>query len=111
MTMLLFKNACMFDGRNAECPEGMSVLVEGDLIREVSDRPITARDARVIDCGGRTLIPRLIHAHMHAYASDVNMFKVESAGSAHRTAHAGRMLGFALRRGLTTLRDLARGGH
>jgi imidazolonepropionase-like amidohydrolase len=111
MTMLLFKNACLFDGRNADCPEGMSVLVEGDLIREVSDRPITARDARVIDCGGRTLMPGLIDAHMHAYASDVNMFKVESAGSAYRTAHAVRMLGFALDCGFTTVRDVGGGDY
>jgi predicted amidohydrolase YtcJ len=38
------------------------------------------KNARVIDVGGRTLMPGLIDAHMHAYASDVNMFKVEALG-------------------------------
>jgi imidazolonepropionase-like amidohydrolase len=111
MTMLLFKNARIFDGKSAECPEGMSVLVEGDSIREVSDKPIAAKDARVIDVGGRTLMPGMIDAHMHAYASDVNMFKVEALGSAYRTAHAVRMLGFALDCGFTTVRDVGGGDY
>src|ERR1043165_1952374 len=94
--MLLFKNARVFDGFDADCPDAMSGLGEGDAIREVSAKPIKARNARVIDVKGRTLMPGLIDAHMHAYASDVNMFRVESAGQAYRTAHAARMLGFAL---------------
>ena len=109
--MLLFKNARVFDGHGPECPEGMSVLVEGDTIREVSDRPIAARDARVIDLGGRTLMPGLIDAHMHAYASDVNMFRVEASGSPYRTAHAIRILGFQLDCGFTTVRDIGGGDY
>ena len=111
MTMLLFRNARIFDGKSAECPEGMSVLVEGDTIREVSDKPIAAKDARVIDVGGRTLMPGMIDAHMHAYASDVNMFKVEALGPAYRTAHAVRMLGFMLDCGFTTVRDVGGGDY
>ena len=109
--MLLFKNARMFDGYNAECPEGMSVLVEGGMIREVSDKPIAARDAAVFDVRGRTLMPGLIDAHMHAYASDVNMFKVEAAGTPYRTAHAVRMLGYTLDCGFTTVRDIGGGDY
>jgi imidazolonepropionase-like amidohydrolase len=111
MTMLLIRNARIFDGRNAECPEGMNVLVDGDTIREVSDKPIAAKDARVIDVGGRTLMPGLIDAHMHAYASDVNMFRVEALGPAYRTAHGVRMLGFALDCGFTTVRDVGGGDY
>jgi imidazolonepropionase-like amidohydrolase len=111
MTMLLFKNARVFDGNSAECPGGMSVLVEGDVIREVSSKPIAAKDAHVFDVGGRTLMPGLIDAHMHAYASDVNMFKVESLGAPYRTAHAVRMLGFALDCGFTSVRDVGGGDY
>ncbi len=32
-TSTLFKNARVFDGKNADCPSGMSVLVEGETIR------------------------------------------------------------------------------
>jgi imidazolonepropionase-like amidohydrolase len=108
---LLFRNARVFDGKDGDCPEGMSVLVEGDRIREVSAKPIKASGARVIDAGGRTLMPGLIDAHMHAYASDVNMFKVEALGTPYRTAHAVRMLGFQLDCGFTTVRDIGGGDY
>jgi imidazolonepropionase-like amidohydrolase len=73
MTPLLFKNARVFDGTNPECHEGMHVLLSDGLIREVSAQSIKASGARVIDVGGRTLMPGLIDAHMHAYCSDVSM--------------------------------------
>jgi len=108
--MILFKNARVFDGHGPDCPEGMSVLVEGDTIREVSKKA-TAKSARVIDVKGRTLMPGLIDAHMHAYASDVNMFRVEASGQAYRTAHAVRLLGFMLDCGFTTVRDVGGGDY
>ncbi len=109
MTQLLFKNARVFDGQGADCAEGMSVLVEGGVIREVSAKPISAPDARVLDVGGRTLMPGLIDAHVHAIASDVSVQKVEAQGPAYRTAHAVRMLGHALDYGFTTVRDVGGG--
>jgi len=111
MSTVLFRNARVFDGKSEKCPEGMSVLVEGNTIREVSDRPIKSKGARVLDVAGRTLMPGLIDAHMHAYASDVNMFKVEAAGTAYRTAHGVRMLGFQLDCGFTTVRDVGGGDY
>ena len=111
MSTVLFRNARVFDGKSDKCPDGMSVLVESNLIREVSEKPIRSKNARVLDVGGRTLMPGLIDAHMHAYASDVNMFRVEASGTAYRTAHAVRMLGFALDCGFTTVRDIGGGDH
>ena len=109
MAQLLFRNARVFDGHEADCPRGMSVLVADGVIQEVSARPIKAPKARVIDVAGRTLMPGLIDAHTHAYASDVNVFKIETVGPAYRTAHAVRMLGFALDCGFTTVRDICGG--
>jgi len=111
MTPLLFKNARLFDGTNAECAEGMCLRVADGLIQDVSARTITDKDARVIDVGGHTLIPGLIDAHMHAYCSDVSMQKVEAMGEPYRTAHAVRMLGHALDCGFTTVRDIGGGDY
>lgn len=111
MAQLLFNNARIFDGHDADCAEGMSVLVADGLIREVSGKPIKASDARAFDVRGRTLMPGLIDAHMHAYASDVNVQRIEAAGAPYRTAHAVRMLGHALDCGFTTLRDVGGGDH
>ena len=111
MTPLLFKNARIFDGTNAECPEGMYVLVSDGLIQEVSARPINAPRARVIDAARRTLMPGLIDAHLHAYCSDVSMQKIEAIGEPYRTAHAIRMLGHALDCGFTAVRDIGGGDY
>src|SRR5512146_3195044 len=89
----------------------MQVLVEDDLIREVSAKPIKAHEARVLDLAGRTLMPGLIDVHTHAYASDVSVQKIDLAGDPYRTAHAVRMLGFALDCGFTTLRDIGGGDY
>jgi imidazolonepropionase-like amidohydrolase len=111
MTPLLFRNARIFDGANADCPGGMSVLVSDGLIREVSARPLAAPHARVIDAAGCTLMPGLIDAHLHAYCSDVSMQKIEAIGEPYRTAHAIRMLGHALDCGFTTVRDVGGGDY
>lgn len=106
---ILFENARVFDGHSEACSEGVSVLVEGDRIVEVSDRAIKAPDARRIEVAGRTLMPGLIDLHIHAYASDVDFHKVDRSGHAYRVAHAARMLGHALDRGFTTVRDIGGG--
>ncbi|HEV2976184.1 MAG TPA: amidohydrolase family protein [Casimicrobiaceae bacterium] len=111
MSPLVFKNARIFDGTNAECAEGMYVHVSGGLIQEVSPQPVADRGALVIDVAGRTLMPGLIDAHLHAYCSDVSMQKTEAIGEPYRTAHAIRMLGHALDCGFTTVRDIGGGDY
>jgi imidazolonepropionase-like amidohydrolase len=111
MTALIFTNARVFDGTSGDCAEGMSVRVEGDRIVELSSQPMAAADARMIDVGGRTLMPGLIDAHIHAFASDVTIGRAEALGEAYRTAHAVRMLRHALACGFTTVRDVGGGNH
>jgi len=111
VTRLLLKNARIFDGTHAECPDGMQVLVADGRIEEVSAHGLHADAARVIDVGGRTLMPGLIDAHLHAFASDVAVQKIEVLGEAYRTAHAVRMLGHALQCGFTTVRDIGGGNY
>jgi imidazolonepropionase-like amidohydrolase len=111
MPTLILKNCRTFDGWNEECLEGQEILIEGGSIREVSSRVSRIADAGIIDLGGRTVIPGLIDAHIHAYACDVNVQKIEAAGEPYRTAHAARMLGFALDCGFTTVRDVGGGDY
>src|SRR6266702_632255 len=107
---VLLKNARVFDGVNGDCAEGMSILVEGAVIREVSDK-LPNVDAKAIDVCGRTLMPGLIDAHIHAFASHINLQNADHAGDVYRTAHAARMLGFALDGGFTTVRDVGGGDY
>jgi len=62
---ILFTNVHVFDGNNEERIENANVLVVGNLIAEVSTEPLAAANARIIDGGGRTLMPGLIDAHVH----------------------------------------------
>jgi len=109
MTIIVLENARIFDGVAPECAEGMSVVVEDGLIREVAPGPITFAEAVRIDLGGRTLMPGLIDLHIHAYTSDMSLQRVDQAGAAHRTAHAVRLLNHALDCGFTAVRDVGGG--
>jgi imidazolonepropionase-like amidohydrolase len=111
MASLLFTNARVFDGESADCAEGMNVLVADGVIQEVSSQPLKAGGAAKIDVGGRTLMPGLIDAHIHAFASDVAVGRVEALGEAYRTAYAVRMLRHALACGFTTVRDVGGGNY
>jgi len=111
MSQLLFTRARVFDGTGPDCADGMNVLVADGRIQAVSSGTVKAPEARVIDVAGRTLMPGLIDAHVHAFASDVSVQRVEALGEAYRTAHAVRMLQFALRCGFTTVRDVGGGNY
>lgn len=107
MPSLLLTNARVFDGVHGDCAEGQWVRVADGRIQEIASQPLPTGDARVIDLAGRTLMPGLIDAHVHAFAADLDLHRAERLGEAYRTAHAVRMLGHALRCGFTTVRDVA----
>jgi imidazolonepropionase-like amidohydrolase len=111
MTQTIFENARIFDGVSAECAEGMSVLVEGGVIREVAAGPIMAEEARRINVSGKTLMPGLIDLHIHSYFCDLNAKVVDGRDAPYRTAHAIKKLGHALDSGFTTVRDIGGGDY
>ncbi len=108
---VLFQNAWLFDGLSPEPLEGASVLVEGERIKEVSDGPISAGAAQVVDLGGRTLMPGLIDAHFHAIAVDVDIAKIGAMPRSLVYQHARVILEGALQRGFTTVRDAGGGDY
>lgn len=102
---LMFRNLQLLDPRFEETRGGCEVLVDGGRFAEVSDRPIASSSARVIDCGGRTLMPGLIDCHVHVYLSEVNITALEQIPISLLTARAVPLLGNMLSRGFTTVRD------
>jgi imidazolonepropionase-like amidohydrolase len=56
----LFHGGRLLDPHGDALIDGAEVLVEGEAIREVSDRPISATAAQRIDLRGRTLMPWLL---------------------------------------------------
>ena len=105
MTQFLFRNHAMLDPERDEVLPGHELLVEDGTIREVSDRPIRAPEALVVDCGGGTLMPGLIDCHVHVVLSEVFLPRLESIPLTLMTANAMVSLRAMLDRGFTTVRD------
>jgi imidazolonepropionase-like amidohydrolase len=105
MAQILFKNANLLDPHADALQGGFSVLVEGELIREVSAKPINAANAQVIDCQGRTLMPGLIDCHVHVMLSEVNIRYLEAIPLTMMTVRAAALARAMIDRGFTTVRD------
>jgi imidazolonepropionase-like amidohydrolase len=97
----------LFNGRSNALRGGLHLLVEGDRIKAIATGELTAPDgARMIDCGGRVIMPGLIDAHWHTmfaalsvadlFSRDVGYIFLAASAEAERT----------LMRGFTTVRDL-----
>lgn len=102
----LFTNVHVFDGHNEKRIENANVLVEGKLIKQVSTDPIKADGAKVIDGGGRTLMPGLIDMHWHSLFAIIPQSKLLQSDIAYINVYAAQGNEDALMRGFTTVRDV-----
>lgn len=107
--IVVLANARVFDGVSEEIAEGRHVIVEGDRIREIASTPPRLREATVIDCAGRYLMPGLIDAHFHAYSPSFDISGSDRMPPSLMASHAARILEGALARGFTTVRDAGGG--
>lgn len=103
---LTIANALIFDGMSAELTEGSIHLADGVIV-EIGNR-VSPAD-QLIDARGGTVVPGLIDAHCHAYGIGLNMVEIESSPPSYVALAAARRLDAALRRGFTTVRDVAGG--
>ena len=104
----LITNVNIFDGKSETLANGMNVLVEGNLIKTISNAAIDAAGATVIDGGGRTLMPGLIDLHTHLMTNgDKGLADIEANFTwedlAIRSAAMARQY---LMEGFTTVRDM-----
>src|SRR5438552_19029733 len=102
MPSILFKNAALLDPLQSDLMEGYRVLVEDNLIKEVSDRPLQASADRTIDLKGKTLMPGLIDLHVHAIAIELNLAQQARMPNVLVTLRSTLLLKGMLRRGFTT---------
>jgi imidazolonepropionase-like amidohydrolase len=101
----LFRNAHLLDAASGELRGGHDVLVEDERIVEVSGGPIEPRDADVVDLRGRTLMPGLIDAHVHATITTMDLAAMERRPASLVAQEARHVLEAMLRRGFTSVRD------
>ncbi|PMG35245.1 amidohydrolase [Vibrio splendidus] len=102
----LFTNVDVFNGTENKLYEDHHVLVEDNLIKQISASPIEAGEAEVIDGQGKTLMPGLIDGHAHVMINynfgDIESNKDLTDISIHATQVAKRYLDD----GFTTVRDM-----
>ena len=106
---VLFQNVRIFDGKGSALSAPANVLVRGNRIERISASAIPVdRDTstRIIEGGGRTLMPGLIDAHWHTMMAATPMPVLIDGDVGYLNLLAGRQAEATLMRGFTTVRDL-----
>ncbi len=106
METLVLKNAMVFDGVNPDPHVGGCVVLEGEEIKDIVAKPPALKDAEVLDCDGRWVLPGLIDAHVHIGAVDHNSHGQHRRHSmAYLALRIAERLKIILENGFTTVRD------
>jgi imidazolonepropionase-like amidohydrolase len=105
---LIVRNACLLDTETAALRPGASLRVEGDKIVEVAvdgHQLTAAADVPIVDAGGKTAMPGLIDAHVHASITTVDLAAMTRRSASWVAIETKFFLEAMLRRGFTTVRD------
>lgn len=105
----LFNNVRVFDGKSPSLSESTNVLVRGNVIERISRAPIAvdrSATTRIIDGGGRTLMPGLTDMHWHTMMARPTPAEILGNDVGYTTLIAGVEANATLMRGFTTVRDL-----
>jgi imidazolonepropionase-like amidohydrolase len=109
LTLILFENVRIFDGRSDTLSTSMNVLVRGNTIDKISKDPIPTdhrANTRIIAGGGRTLMPGLIDMHWHAMLVRPTIATLLAGDLGYLNLMAGAEAADTLMRGFTTVRDV-----
>jgi imidazolonepropionase-like amidohydrolase len=108
-TTVLFENVRVFDGKSAQLSGPTNVLVRGNKIEKISTAPIPvdrSGNTRIINGGGRTLMPGLIDMHWHTMLVRPTPAEALMWDVGYGNLVAGDEATDTLMRGFTTIRDL-----
>lgn len=108
---LLFTNARVLDPEAGTSRDGQAVLVKDGRIAAVGSGIEAPAETRVLDLGGRTLMPGLIDCHVHVVAESLDLWSNMIAPSSLAGLRAARVMEEMLQRGFTTIRDLGGADH
>lgn len=109
VTSYLLKSAAVFDGSSPDLTED-DVVVENGRIVDIAPR-LSAAAATQIDLAGQTLMPGIIDAHVHVYASELNLTSNMRRPWTYLAQYAHGFLGHMLSYGVTSIRDVGGGDY
>ena len=103
---ILFTNVNVFDGVNEALIENANVVVTDNLITAISTEPLAVAGGRVIDGGGRTLMPGLSDTHTHLAYSSISQMRMLTGHASYGYIRATVDAEGMLMRGITSVRDM-----
>jgi len=103
---ILFTNVNVFDGVSEALIENANVVVTDNLITAVSTEQLAVAGGRVIDGGGRTLMPGMIEGHAHVMLHTDPVQLLISQDTFEQGARAAKRANDYLMSGFTTVRDM-----
>ncbi|PTR43537.1 imidazolonepropionase-like amidohydrolase [Rhodococcus sp. OK611] len=99
----------MFDGTSDRLVAG-DVLIDGDRVAAVSESPVgeePGRETKVIDGGGRVLMPGMCDAHVHLVGNANSYVDMVTGSESHIAINGLAEAKNMLLRGFTAVRDMA----
>lgn len=103
--MIIFRNAAILDPQLGRLLSPRDVAVDGGDIVQVSETPLPADGAQVIDLQGKVMMPGLIDCHVHCMASHLNLGSNAKLPNVLAVLRAVPLIEGMLNRGFTTVRD------
>ena len=111
MARIAFTRAVLFDSVAGVLRPHATVVVQDDHIADVLFGDVQIDDARIVDVGGRTLMPGLIDAHVHVTSTVPDFMKLGMMPPSLIAAQSKDIVEGMLERGFTTVRDAAGADH
>ncbi len=103
---LYLKNVRIFNGHDDQISAPSHILIKDGQFAAISSIKITGDFAQEIDLSGKFIMPGLIDAHFHAYASDLDFAKLDQLPATYHSLKGSSLLTASLLRGFTTVRDV-----
>lgn len=106
---LFIANAHPYDATTGARGPATSLLIRDGIIAERGEDLTCPDGVPTLDAAGATMLPGLIDAHFHAYAVGMDELFIHATPLSYVAIKATHRLARALRRGFTTIRDVAGG--
>jgi imidazolonepropionase-like amidohydrolase len=102
---LTILNGVLLDTERMELVGERHVVIEGDRIVDVDTTEPSRRSERVIDAGGRFVLPGFIDAHVHHVITTMDFVRLQRLTPTEIALGMGRLAEATVKRGFTTVRD------